>query len=175
MTSGFSNLCSQIAEDYEAHGREWTKPGFRSVAIHRFGVRRDGQKQDPARTAQHALPLAISSLPQCLRDRAALSRSSWAPLNEFDKAPTFQVGASVGAGAVILGAVTLREGCAIGASPDVLPSSLSIGVPAISTGQIIWCPEVYQQPRQRRHAVARHLARPCSHQFERDRRYGLVR
>lgn len=38
MTSGFFNLCAQIAEDYGAHGREWTKPGFRSVAIHRFGV-----------------------------------------------------------------------------------------------------------------------------------------
>jgi serine O-acetyltransferase len=38
MTSGFSKLCAQIAEDYDAHGREWTKPGFRSVAVHRFGV-----------------------------------------------------------------------------------------------------------------------------------------
>jgi len=28
----------QIKEDWEAHGRDWTKPGYRAVAIQRFGV-----------------------------------------------------------------------------------------------------------------------------------------
>jgi serine acetyltransferase len=28
---------SQIKEDWEAHGRDWTLPGFRAVAVHRFG------------------------------------------------------------------------------------------------------------------------------------------
>ena len=28
----------QIKEDWIAHGCDWTKPGFRAVAIHRFGV-----------------------------------------------------------------------------------------------------------------------------------------
>lgn len=37
MTETLGALLRQIAEDYEAHGREWTKPGFRSVAVHRFG------------------------------------------------------------------------------------------------------------------------------------------
>ncbi|QLE58468.1 serine O-acetyltransferase [Nostoc sp. TCL26-01] len=32
------NLWQQIREDWIAHGRDWTKPGFRAVAIHRFGV-----------------------------------------------------------------------------------------------------------------------------------------
>jgi serine O-acetyltransferase len=27
-----------IAEDHAAHGRDWTKPGFRAIAVHRFGV-----------------------------------------------------------------------------------------------------------------------------------------
>jgi serine O-acetyltransferase len=31
-------LWQQIKEDWEAHGRDWTKPGFRAVAIARFGV-----------------------------------------------------------------------------------------------------------------------------------------
>lgn len=26
-----------VREDWHAHGRDWTKPGFRAVAIHRFG------------------------------------------------------------------------------------------------------------------------------------------
>ncbi|MFM7470366.1 MAG: serine O-acetyltransferase [Nodosilinea sp.] len=32
------SLWQQIQEDWIAHGRDWTKPGFRAVAIHRFGV-----------------------------------------------------------------------------------------------------------------------------------------
>jgi serine O-acetyltransferase len=35
-------LWQQIKEDWEAHGRDWTKPGFRAVAIQRFGVWRMG-------------------------------------------------------------------------------------------------------------------------------------
>lgn len=31
-------LWQQIKEDWIAHGRDWTKPGFRAVAIQRFGV-----------------------------------------------------------------------------------------------------------------------------------------
>ncbi|GAB2190232.1 serine O-acetyltransferase [Sessilibacter sp. MAH2] len=32
------SLFEQIKEDWQAHGRDWTKPGFRAVAVHRFGV-----------------------------------------------------------------------------------------------------------------------------------------
>src|SRR3954463_2322866 len=35
-------LLAQIREDWIAHGRDWTKPGFRAVAVHRFGVWRMG-------------------------------------------------------------------------------------------------------------------------------------
>ena len=31
-------LWQLIKEDWIAHGRDWTKPGFRAVAVHRFGV-----------------------------------------------------------------------------------------------------------------------------------------
>jgi N-acetylglucosaminyl-diphospho-decaprenol L-rhamnosyltransferase len=31
------SLFAQILEDYEAHHRDWTKPGFQAVAVHRFG------------------------------------------------------------------------------------------------------------------------------------------
>lgn len=33
----FRELCSWIAEDWRAHARDWTRPGFRAVAFHRFG------------------------------------------------------------------------------------------------------------------------------------------
>ncbi len=31
-------LWSQIAEDWRANGRDWTRPGFRALAAYRFGV-----------------------------------------------------------------------------------------------------------------------------------------
>jgi len=31
-------LRAQIKEDWIAHGRDWTKPGFRAIAVYRFGV-----------------------------------------------------------------------------------------------------------------------------------------
>lgn len=33
-----SSLWMQVQEDWIAHGRDWTKPGFRAVAVQRFGV-----------------------------------------------------------------------------------------------------------------------------------------
>lgn len=38
------SLWAQIAADWRAHDRDWTKPGFRAVAVHRFGVWRMGVK-----------------------------------------------------------------------------------------------------------------------------------
>ncbi|HTL89104.1 MAG TPA: serine acetyltransferase, partial [Leptolyngbya sp.] len=37
-------LWQQIVEDWNAHGRDWTKPGFRAIAVYRFGVWRMGIK-----------------------------------------------------------------------------------------------------------------------------------
>ena len=31
-------LWEQLKEDWIAHGKDWTKPGFRAVAVYRFGV-----------------------------------------------------------------------------------------------------------------------------------------
>jgi serine O-acetyltransferase len=36
-TMTFSELCARVKEDWIAHGRDWTRPGFRAVAAHRFG------------------------------------------------------------------------------------------------------------------------------------------
>jgi serine acetyltransferase len=35
-------LLAQIAEDWRTHGRDWTRPGFHAVAVHRFGNWRMG-------------------------------------------------------------------------------------------------------------------------------------
>jgi serine acetyltransferase len=33
-----SSIWAKVQEDWIAHGRDWTKPGFRAVAVQRFGV-----------------------------------------------------------------------------------------------------------------------------------------
>ena len=33
----FAALTNQWREDWESHERDWTRPGFRAVAVHRFG------------------------------------------------------------------------------------------------------------------------------------------
>lgn len=33
----FRELIRQVRQDWVAHGKDWTKPGFRAVAVHRFG------------------------------------------------------------------------------------------------------------------------------------------
>lgn len=168
MTNGFSNLCAQIAEDYNAHGREWTKPGFRSVAVHRFGVWRMTVNNRLLRAPlsmlyrwgyRHCRNVYGIELPYTvgLGRRVVIEHQGGIVvhgrsrigddciirqnctlgirrMSELDKAPTLEAGVSVGAGAVILGAVTLGEGCAIGANAvvlqDVPPGALAIGVPA---------------------------------------------
>jgi serine O-acetyltransferase len=34
---GGPSLWEQLREDWVAHGRDWTRPGFRAVAVHRLG------------------------------------------------------------------------------------------------------------------------------------------
>ncbi|MBE9011497.1 serine acetyltransferase [Pseudanabaenaceae cyanobacterium LEGE 13415] len=41
-TTDSLSLWQQIVEDWHAHGRDWTKPGFRAIAVYRFGVWRMG-------------------------------------------------------------------------------------------------------------------------------------
>jgi serine O-acetyltransferase len=168
MTSGFSNLCAQIAEDYDTHGREWTKPGFRSVAVHRFGVWRMTIRSKILRAPlsilyrwgyRHCRNVYGIELPftvelgrrvviehqggivvhgrsrigdDCIiRQNCTLGIRRMTDPND---APTLEAGVSIGAGAVILGAVTLGKGCAVGANAvvlsDVPPGALAIGVPA---------------------------------------------
>ena len=42
--SNLSGLVQLIREDWVAHGRDWTRPGFRAVAVHRIGQWRMGIK-----------------------------------------------------------------------------------------------------------------------------------
>lgn len=168
MTSNFKSLCVQIAEDFHAHGREWTKPGFRSVAVHRFGVWRMTVRSKILRAPlsliyrwayrrcrnvygielpytvvlgrrvifEHQGGIVIHSN-SCIGDDCIIRQNCTLGvrrITELDKAPILEARVSVGAGAVILGAVTLGEGCIIGANAvvlsDIPPGAVATGVPA---------------------------------------------
>src|SRR5687767_10502149 len=38
MAAGSPSLLSLVMEDYRANGSDWTRPGFRALAVYRFGV-----------------------------------------------------------------------------------------------------------------------------------------
>lgn len=168
MTRSFKYLCAQIAEDFDAHGRQWTKPGFRSVATHRFGVWRMTIRSKILRAPlsiiyrwayRHCRNVYGIELPYTvvLGRRVIFEHQGGIVIHgnsrigddciirqnctlgvrrvtELDKAPTLEARVSVGAGAVLLGAITLGEGCMIGANAvvlsDIPPGAIAIGVPA---------------------------------------------
>lgn len=168
MRHDFRWLLQTVAEDYAAHGRDWTKPGFRAVATHRFGVWR---LEIGAKLLRAPMTLVYRwafrrcrniygiELPytvklgrrvvvehqggivvhgnceigdDCIiRQNCTLGIRSLAALTD---APVLEPGVSLGAGAVVLGAVRIGAGSAIGANAvvlaDIPPGSVAVGIPA---------------------------------------------
>lgn len=160
-------LLAQIREDWVAHGRDWTKPGFRAVAIHRFGVWRMGVRQ-PLRAPLSLLyrwqyrrcrNLYGIELPYTVQlgrrvivehqggivvhgasvigDDCIIRQNCTLGIRRMDAladAPILEDGVQLGAGAVVLGRVTLGRGAMIGANSvvlkDVPAGALAVGVPA---------------------------------------------
>jgi serine O-acetyltransferase len=161
-------LFAQIKEDWIAHGRDWTKPGFRAVASHRVGVWRMGLKPKLLRAPfsilyrwmyrkcrnhygielpytvklgrrvifEHQSGIVIHGNTeigdQCfIRQGVTLGNKT---IDRWRDAPKLGKRVNVGAGAKILGAVTIGDGAQIGANAvvlqDVPAGALAVGVPA---------------------------------------------
>jgi serine O-acetyltransferase len=161
-------LFAQIKEDWIAHRRDWTRPGFRAVAVYRFGVWRMGVKSKILRAPfsliyramyrkcrnHYGIELPYSATlgrrvviehqgcivihgnahigDDCvIRQGVTLGNRT---LDRPSDAPKLGKGVNVGAGAKILGAVTIGDGANIGANAvvlqDVPPGALAVGVPA---------------------------------------------
>jgi serine O-acetyltransferase len=161
-------LWALLREDYAAHGRDWTRPGFRAVAAHRFGVWRMGIRPKLLRAPfsllyrwmfrkarnrygielpysarlgrrvviehQSAIVVhgnAVIGDDSILRQGVTLGNKS---LDRPHDAPTLGKRVNVGAGAKILGAVTIGDDATIGANAvvlaDVPPGALAVGIPA---------------------------------------------
>ena len=158
-----------LREDYIAHGRDWTRPGFRAVAVHRFGAWRM-----TVRTRLLRAPLSLLyrflfrrvrnrygiELPYSVRlgRRVVIEHQSGIVihgasvigddciirqnctlgirrLEDLAGAPVLGRGVDIGAGACLLGAITIGDHARIGANAvvlsDVPASAVAVGVPAI--------------------------------------------
>ncbi|MEO1235999.1 MAG: serine O-acetyltransferase [Planctomycetota bacterium] len=161
-------LWALLKEDYAAHRRDWTRPGFRAVAVHRFGVWRMGVRPKLLRAPfsifyrmlyrrvrnRYGIELPYSAT---LGRRVVVEHQSGIVIHgncvigddcvirqgvtlglrredEPDDAPVLGNGVSLGAGAVVLGKVTIGDGAQIGANAvvvkDVPAGSTAVGIPA---------------------------------------------
>ncbi|HSV15551.1 MAG TPA: serine O-acetyltransferase [Tepidisphaeraceae bacterium] len=162
-------LFSQIAEDWRAHDRDWTRPGFRAVAAHRLGVWRMTVRPKLLRAP---LSIIYRYLYRKCRNRYGIELPYSAKLGRrvviehqgaivihghseigddtiirqgvtlgnktLDRpydAPKLGARVNVGAGAKILGAVTVGDGATVGANAvvvkDVPPNAIAVGIPAM--------------------------------------------
>lgn len=161
-------LWQQIKEDWVSHGRDWTKPGFRAVAIQRFGVWRMGIQPRLLRAPFSILYRALYrkvrnvygiDLPYtvqlgrrvivehqgaivihgycCIGDDSIIRQGVTLGNRYLDRpfdAPKLGARVNVGAGAKILGNVTVGDDANIGANAvvlsDVPPGHTAAGIPA---------------------------------------------
>ncbi|MEG3846355.1 serine acetyltransferase [Microcoleus sp. herbarium19] len=161
-------LWQQIKEDWIAHGRDWTKPGFRAVAVQRFGVWR---MQVEPKLLRAPLSILYRSLYRKIRNtygidlpytvklgrrvivehQGAIVIHGYCTIGDDSiirqgvtlgnryldrplEAPCLGARVNVGAGAKILGGISLGEGANIGANAVVLSDvpafQTAVGIPA---------------------------------------------
>jgi serine O-acetyltransferase len=161
-------LWAQVKEDWIAHGRDWTRPGFRAVASHRFGnwrmtIRskllrapfsviyrwlfrkcRNGYGIELPYSAklgrrvifEHQGAVVIHG-DSVIGDDSIIRQGVTLGNRRIDRphdAPKLGKRVNVGAGAKILGAVSIGDDAVIGANAvvlqDVPSGALAVGVPA---------------------------------------------
>lgn len=161
-------LWEQIKEDWIAHGRDWTKPGFRAVAVQRFGVWRMKIKplllRAPLSVLYRALYRKVRNgygidLPYTVKlgRRVIIEHQNAIIIHGYStigddsiirqgvtlgnrylnrplEAPKLGARVNIGAGAKILGNVTLGDDVNIGANAvvltDIPAGKTAVGIPA---------------------------------------------
>ena len=136
MTDG---LWRQIAADWRAHDRDWTRPGFRAVAVHRFGVWRMGVDPKPLRAP---FSLLYKWLFRHCRNRYGIELPYTVKLGqgvviEHQGAIVVHGGCEIGDGCII------RQGCTLGlrrlddlTAAPVLEAYVELGAGAVVLGRV---------------------------------------
>ncbi len=162
-------LWALLKEDYAVHGRDWARPGFRAVAVYRFGVWRMSIRSKLLRapfsvlyrwayrrvrnrygielpyeakvgrrlTVEHQSAILVHGYcvigDDCfIRQECTLGNKT---LDRPFDAPRLGDRVNVGAGAKLLGGVTIGDDAQIGANAvvvkDVPAGAIAVGVPAV--------------------------------------------
>lgn len=165
-------LLAQIQDDWRNHGRDWTKPGFRAVAIHRFGVWRMTIRPKALRGPfsiiyrmlyRHCRNVYGIELPysvtlgrgviiehqggivihgaSVIGEGCIIRQNCTLGIRRIDAttdAPQLGRNVELGAGAVLLGNISVGDGSRVGANAVVLENvpanALAVGVPARISG-----------------------------------------
>jgi serine O-acetyltransferase len=133
------SLLAQIAEDWRAHGRDWTKPGFRAVAVHRFGVWRMGVRPKLLRA-----PLSIVYRALFRRCRNGYGiELPWSVALGRGVVIEHQGGIVIHGASVIGDRCIIRQGCTLGlrrlddlSAAPVLEEGVELGAGAVLLGRI---------------------------------------
>ena len=160
-------LIKQIKEDWVNHGKDWTKPGFRALAFHRFGNWRLGIKSKLLRMPfsilyrflyrrarniygielpyttkvgrgviiehQHGIVIHGNAVigDNCIIRQGVTIGNRY--MNKPTESPIIGDNVNIGAGAKLLGKITVGDNANIGANAvvihDVENNSLCVGFP----------------------------------------------
>ena len=132
-------LWAQIAEDWRAHGRDWTRPGFRAVAVHRFGVWRMSVRPKLLRAP---LSLLYRALYRRCRNVYGIELPYSAQVGR-GVVIEHQGGIVVHGASVIGDRCVLRQGCTLGlrrldalADAPILEDGVELGAGAVVLGRV---------------------------------------
>lgn len=132
-------LLATIAADWRAHGRDWTRPGFRALAVHRFGVWRMRLRPTLLRAP---LSLLYRALFRHCRNRYGIELPYSAQVGR-GVVIEHQGGIVIHGASVIGDRCIIRQGCTLGlrrldaldAAP-ILDSDVELGAGAVLLGRI---------------------------------------
>ena len=132
-------LWTQIAADWRAHGRDWSKPGFRAVAVHRFGVWRMGVRSKLLRAP---VSLLYRALFRHCRNRYGIELPYTVKLGrgvviEHQGAIVVHGNCTIGDGCII------RQGCTLGlrrlddlTAAPILEERVELGAGSVVLGRV---------------------------------------
>jgi serine O-acetyltransferase len=134
-----TSLLAQIASDWRANGRDWTRPGFRTLAVYRFGVWR---MQVRPKLLRAPLSLVYRSLFRFCRNVYGIELPYSVQVGQH-VIIEHQGGIVIHGASVIGDGCVIRQGCTLGirrvsdleAAP-VLEAGVDMGAGAVILGRI---------------------------------------
>lgn len=134
-----TGLFARIADDWRANGRDWTRPGFRTLAVYRFGVWRMGVRP---KLLRGPFSLVYRCLFRHCRNVYGIELPYSARVGEH-VVIEHQGGIVIHGASVIGDRCVIRQGCTLGirrvsqpGAAPVLEAGVDLGAGAVILGQV---------------------------------------